>query len=93
MSLLGQARLDNFVTETQWLPRFDHYLLGQSLADDWLTWFEHTSLGYAEFKVATLPSAAAGDEAVSHLPWEPRNFSGGRYVSRNEIDLPWSSAR
>ena len=53
-----------------------------------LTWFEHTSLGYAQFKVATLPSAAAGDEAVSHLPWEPQNFSGGRFVSRNEIDLP-----
>ena len=49
---------------------------------------EHTSLGYAQFKVATLPSAAAGDEAVSHLPWEPKNLSGGRFVSRNEIDLP-----
>ena len=45
-------------------------------------------MGYAQFKVGTLPSAAAGDEAVSHLPWEPQNFSGGRFVSRNEIDLP-----
>ncbi len=88
MSLLGQARLDSFVTETQWLPRFDHYLLGESFGNSPLTWFEHTSLGYAQFKVATLPSAAAGDEAVSLLPWEPRNFSGGRFVSRNEIDLP-----
>ena len=25
---------------------------------------------------------------MSHLPWEPQNFSGGRFVSRNEIDLP-----
>ena len=88
MSLLAEARLDNFVTETHWLPRFDHYLLGQSLLADQLTWFEHTSVGYAQFKVGTLPSAAAGDEAVSHLPWEPRNFSGGRFVTRNEIDLP-----
>ncbi len=96
MSLLGQARLDDFVTETQWLPRFDHFLLGQSLVDDKLTWFEHTSLGYGQFKVATplvpvVPGSthtAAGDEAVSHLPWEPQNFSGGRFVSRNEIDLP-----
>jgi hypothetical protein len=88
MSILGAARLDSFVTETQWLPRFDHYLLGESLVQDRLTWFEHTSLGYAQFKTSTLPSAAAGDEAVSHLPWEPVNFSGGRYISRNEIDLP-----
>jgi hypothetical protein len=86
MSLMAEARLDNFVTETQWLPRFDHYLLGQS--EGWLTWFEHTSLGYAQFKTATLPSAAAGDEPVSHLPWEQANFSGGRFVSRDEVDLP-----
>ncbi len=88
MDLLAEARLDSFVTDTQWLPRFDHFLLGQSLVADRLTWFEHTSVGYAQFKVGTLPSAAAGDEAVSHLPWEPRNLSGGRFVSRNEIDLP-----
>ncbi len=88
MNLMAEARLDNFVTDTEWLPRFDHYLLGQSLLDDKLTWFEHTSLGYAQFKVATLPSAAAGDEAVSHLPWEPQNLSGARLISRNEIDLP-----
>ena len=88
MSIMGEARLDNFVTGTQWLPRFDHYLLGESLPGVPLTWFEHTSLGYGQFKVATLPSAAAGDEAVSHLPWEPQNFSGGRFVSRNELDLP-----
>ena len=94
MSLLGQARLDSFVTETQWLPRFDHYLLGQSLMEDRLSWFEHTSLGYGQFKVGTLPAfgpggiSPSGDEDTSHLPWEPRNFSGGRFVSRNEIDLP-----
>ncbi len=88
MSLFAGARLNSFVTETQWLPRFDHYLLGQSLFEDRLTWFEHTSLGYAQFKTATLPSAAAGDEAVSHLPWEAKNYSGGRLVTRNEIDLP-----
>jgi hypothetical protein len=88
MSVMGQARLDNFVTETQWLPRFDHNLLGESLIDDKLTWFEHTSLGYAQFKVNTLPNPAAGDVAASHLPWEPQNFSGSRLVTRNEIDLP-----
>ncbi len=51
----AKTRLNNFVTETNWLPRFDHYLLGQSLVADKLTWFEHTSVGYAQFKVATLP--------------------------------------
>ena len=32
MSIMAEARLDNFVTDTQWLPRFDHFLLGQSLS-------------------------------------------------------------
>ena len=75
------------MTETQWLPRFDHFLLGDSLVDDKVTWFEHTSLGYAQFKVGTLPTPRRR-EAMSHLPWEPKNFSGGRSISRNEIDLP-----
>ncbi len=88
MSLFAQDRLDNFVTETNWLPRFDHFLLGQSLLADKLTWFEHTSLGEAQFRVGTLPSAAAGDEPTSHLAWEPQNFSGARLVTRNELDLP-----
>jgi hypothetical protein len=88
LELFAQDRLDNFVTETNWLPRADHFLLGQSLLGDHLTWFEHTSVGYAQFQVGTLPSAAAGDEATSHLPWEPQNFSGGRFVTRNELDLP-----
>ena len=29
-----------------------------------------------------------GDVATSHLPWEPQNRSGGRFVTRNEIDYP-----
>ena len=60
MSILGQARLDNFVTETQWLPRFDHFLLGESLLGDKLTWFEHTSLGYAQFKVGDAAQSPGG---------------------------------
>ena len=88
MDLFAQDRLDNFVTETNWLPRFDHFLIGQDLFDQKFTWSEHTSVGYEQFKVNTLPSAAAGDEAVSHLPWEPQNFSGARLITRNELDLP-----
>ena len=37
---------------------------------------------------ARFPIAALGDVAVSHLPWEPANFQGGRLLSRNELDWP-----
>ena len=32
-NLYGQARLDDFFTQTQWLPRFDHYWLGAAVGE------------------------------------------------------------
>ena len=88
LSLFAGVRLDPFFTETQWLPRGDHFLLGESILDDRLTWFEHTSLGYAQFRTASLPQPGHNDELVTRLPWEPQNVEGGRFVSRQELDLP-----
>ena len=50
------VRLNPFFTETEWLPRGDHFWLGQPLLNDRLTWYEHTSIGYARFKSATRQS-------------------------------------
>ena len=88
LSLFAGVRLDDFFTETEWLPRLDHYWLGQSLLSDTLTWYEHSSAGYAEFRTASLPNASTGDQAVTHLPWEAENRQGGRFVTRNEFDYP-----
>ena len=88
LSLFAQARLNDFFTETQWLPRADHYWLGESLLGDKLTWHEHSSVGYAQFRIASLPDTAAGDQAAAHLPWELQNRQGERLVTRNELDLP-----
>ncbi len=88
LSLFVSGRADPFFTETQWLPRGDIHLLGESLLADHLTLFDHTSLGYAQLKVASLPNSSTGDEEVSHLPWEANNRQGGRFVSRNEVDAP-----
>ena len=87
-NLFGQVRLDNFFTQTQWLPRADHYWLGQSLVADRLTWFEHSSLGYAQFRTASLPNSTPGDEPVNHMSWEAANRQGERLVTRNEFDWP-----
>jgi hypothetical protein len=45
-TVLGETRLRNWVTETEWLPRLDGYLLGQSFFDR-LTYNAHASAGYA----------------------------------------------
>src|SRR5690606_14440999 len=37
-SFEGNVQLNHFFTETQWLPRLDHYIIGQNIAGDALTW-------------------------------------------------------
>ena len=94
-SLLAGYRLDNFVTETSWLPRADHFWLGQPLLRDTLTWYEHTNLAYARFDRTTVPenvsvgaiTGAAGP--FNYLPWETGDRNGGRYASRQELDWPF----
>ncbi|MDH3718890.1 MAG: organic solvent tolerance protein OstA [Planctomycetota bacterium] len=83
----GQARLNDFFTQTEWLPRVDHYWLGQSLWADRLTWFEHSQAGYAKYRTASAPQDPTQAAMWALLPWEVSQ-NGGRYVTRQEIDLP-----
>ena len=94
MMLRGQVRLNDFVTETQWYPKFDHYWLGQNVGNA-LTWSEHTSLGYGDIKVTEQPTAAQNpDDVWRYLPWEidsagnPLHAHGGRFVTRHELAWP-----
>ncbi len=91
-SVFGAVRLNPYFTETQWLPRGDHFLLGESLWGDRLTYFEHTSIGYAQFKSAQPPTDPVDAAIWGPLPWEtPASSvrSGGRYATRHEIDMPF----
>ena len=89
-SIESNAQLNGFFTETEWLPRADHYWLGQSLLGDHLTWFEHSQAAYAKlnyFDPPTNPILAA--QVDDGLPWElTGNLEGERLVTRQEIDLP-----
>jgi hypothetical protein len=96
-SLFAGARLNNFFTQTEWLPRGDHYWLGQPLLSDTLTWYEHTSVGYARFKPANTPDNA-NDQPFAYLPWENSasnpplqapGLYGQRLSTRQEIDYPF----
>ncbi len=96
-SLSADYRLNDFVTGTNWLPRADHFWLGQSLGDVF-TWSEHSSVGYAQFRQTTVPAnvtqypsppnpvGAAG--AFNYLPWEQYDVQGARLSTRQEIDWP-----
>ena len=88
-NVFAGVRLDDFFTETEWLPRADHFWLGKSLLNDSLTWYEHTSLGYGRFQNAQIPAATSPDRPGVLLPWEPASFDGERFVTRNELDYPF----
>jgi hypothetical protein len=93
-SVSADVRLNDFFTETEYLPRADHFLIGQPLVNDAFTWFEHSSAGYARFRTARPPTSPQ-DTPFNYLPWEvgpngqPLSVEGERLFTRQEIDWPF----
>jgi lipopolysaccharide export system protein LptA len=86
--LTAGVRVNDFFTQTEWLPRFDHHWLGQDLFGETLTWFGHTSLAYARFQRLD-PPANPADQPFSFLPWEASSRRGERLITRHELDWPF----
>ncbi|MHC4176772.1 MAG: organic solvent tolerance protein OstA, partial [Planctomycetota bacterium] len=92
-SVTADARLNDFFTQTEWLPRADHFWLGQSLFHDVFTWYEHSHAAYARFRSADAP-ANPNDTPFNWLRWErtalatPIFVEGERLATRQEIDWP-----
>lgn len=53
-TLLGEPNIRNWVTETQWLPRADGYLIGQSFLD-LFTYNAHADVGFGILQPTHLP--------------------------------------
>jgi hypothetical protein len=98
INIEANAQINDFFTQTQWLPRLDHYWLGEPLLGDNLTWFEHSSLAYANIGVATIPTVQKLADDFERLPWEedsngnPISGNGERILTRQEIDWPIDAA-
>jgi hypothetical protein len=86
-SISADVRLNEFYTQTEWLPRGDHFWLGQPLLHDTFTWYEHSSAAYARFRQASAPSNPQ-DQPFSYLAWESSSRAGERLATRQEIDWP-----
>ncbi len=87
LSIEANGQLNEFYSETQWLPRLDHWLMGQELGGQRLTWFAHSQAAYANSNVATTPSNPTLANQFFLFPWEAP-MEGERFVTRQEIDLP-----
>jgi hypothetical protein len=87
-SLTTDVRVNEFFTETESLPRLDHFWLGESLLNDSFTWYEHSTASYSRLRVAEPPTNPQDPFAL--LPWE-YDRSGERFISRQEIDYPFQA--
>src|SRR5262249_8699124 len=88
-TLWTEANLQGWYTDTQWLPRFDYYRLGDSLLDNWFTYFGHSGVDYANVHTA---NEVNNPFIFAFLPYDPiSNTSGvwrsGRGYSNHEVDL------
>ncbi|MCE3016583.1 MAG: organic solvent tolerance protein OstA [Pirellula sp.] len=86
LDLWAQTRLNDFHTETDWLPRLEYYWLGQSLGQ-YFTYYGHTDVGYARQRVASTPLNAA-EAAKFQLQPHETNADGVVAYTRQEINLP-----
>jgi hypothetical protein len=57
-TILGEVRIRDWVTETEWLPKGDFYWLGQTFLDDWLVYNLHAGAGMARLRPTSVPSYA-----------------------------------
>lgn len=87
-SITADMRLNRFFTQTEWLPRADHFWLGQSLLGDTFTWYEHSSAGYGRLQTATAPKNPTQAARWTPEGWEVAS-SGERLATRQEIDWPF----
>jgi hypothetical protein len=87
LDLEAQVRVNDFYTQTNWLPRLNHYLLGASLLGDRLTWSAKSHVGYAKLETASTPTNAADAAKFAPLAWEVER-EGIRAGTRQELALP-----
>jgi LPS transport system D len=86
-NIAGYGQLNDFFTQTEWLPRFDQFQLGEGVFGNYGTWFGHSHVGYAQLQPATRPVDPVDAAKFNPLAWE-RDVQGVRAGGRHELDFP-----
>lgn len=82
-TVLAEQRFDRgWVTETNWLPRVDGHLIGQTFLDDWLVYNARANAGYAQLRPTGVPPFAV-------LPTDQR-VEAGRFDLVQELSVPFA---
>ncbi len=89
-NIWAEANLQNWYTDTQWLPRLDYYRLGDSLFSNWFNYYGHTGADYASIHTDVMVN---NPNLFAFLPYDPVSnttgtFSSGRFYTSHELDMP-----
>ena len=85
--LSAQVQTNDFFSETEELPRLDHYLLGGSILGDRFTYSAHNQVGYARMNAADTPENAAEAAEYFAVPGDT-NEQGIVASTKHELALP-----
>ncbi len=80
-TIQGQISTRDWITETDWLPKADGYLIGQTFLDDRLVYNTHASAGYGRLR-------PTGQVPFAYLPTDVR-VDTARLDWMNELSLPF----
>jgi hypothetical protein len=89
-NLWTEANLQNWYTDTQWLPRADYYRLGDSFFNNMFSYFTHSGVDYATTHTDIMVN---NPHLFAFLPYDPISntsgtFSAGRIYTNHELDMP-----
>ena len=85
-----EANIQNWYTDTQWLPRVDYYRLGDSFLSNLFTYYQHSGMDYATIHTDVMVN---NPNLFAFMPYDPIShtsgtFSSGRFYTNHELDMP-----
>ena len=86
-TILGRPQFNWFENNTQWLPRGDFYVLGESFLNNMVNYSSHSTVGYGYMNPASPPTDP--QEVFTPLPYY-QNANGLVAQSRHEVELPFN---
>ena len=86
-NLIADIQVNDFFTQTTWLPKFDQFTLGQPIFGDRAFFNSHSHAGYGRLRTASTPTDPTDAAFFDPLAWEA-DVDGVRVGSRQEINVP-----
>ena len=86
-NLTADVQINDFFTQTSWLPRFDQFTIGQPIFGNRALFSNHAHAGYAQLQVADVPTDPIDAAFFDPLAWEA-DVEGFRVGTRQELSIP-----